>query len=165
MVSTSGSASIAVTANNFVRAESDLYFSNVVKSNGFGRFMHIREPTPIDHQDVIRMNRDTLYSGAVFDLDAGPVSITFPEAGKRFMSMQIINEDEYTLMVVYGQGNYTLSREKVGTRYVLAAIRTLVNPDDPADFVEVHRFAGLDQGRSEEAGSVRDSFMGQGESE
>jgi hypothetical protein len=35
----------------------------------FGKFMHNRTPTPLDRQTVIRMNRDTLYSGAVFDLD------------------------------------------------------------------------------------------------
>ena len=43
------------------------------------------------------MNRDTLYSAAVFDLDAGPVSITLPDAGRRFLSMQVINEDHYTI--------------------------------------------------------------------
>lgn len=139
MAATSGSAAIPVTAKNFARAESDLYFSNIVRNDGFGKFMHIREPTSLDQQDVVRMNRDTLYSGAVFDLTAGPVIITLPEAGKRFMSMQIINEDEYTLMVVYDKGSYTLNEEKIGTRYVLAAIRTLVNPDDPADLEEVHR--------------------------
>ena len=63
---------IAVTPDNFVRAESDLYFSGVVKDGGFGKFMHRREPTPIAKQTVIRMNRDTLYSAAVFDLDAVP---------------------------------------------------------------------------------------------
>ena len=30
---------IAVTPDNFVRAESDLYFSGVVKDGGFGKFM------------------------------------------------------------------------------------------------------------------------------
>jgi hypothetical protein len=39
------------------------------------------------------MNRDTLYSQALFDLDAGPMTITLPDAGKRFISMQIINEE------------------------------------------------------------------------
>ena len=38
---------------------------------------------------MIRLNRDTLYSSAVFDLDAGPVTITLPDAGKRFMSMLV----------------------------------------------------------------------------
>jgi len=27
-------------------------------------------PTPIDTQDVVRMNRDTLYSAGMFDLEA-----------------------------------------------------------------------------------------------
>jgi hypothetical protein len=61
--------SIPVTADNFVRAESDLYFGSFVKRGGLGKFVHLRQPTPIDQQDIVRMNRDTLYSGAVFDLD------------------------------------------------------------------------------------------------
>jgi hypothetical protein len=85
-------ALIPVSADNFVRAESDLYFGSIVKDGGFGKFFHNREPTPIDHQLVIRMNRDTLYSGAVFDLDAGPATITLPNAGGRFMSMQVIDD-------------------------------------------------------------------------
>ena len=88
---------VPVTADNFVRAETDLYFGGVLKdAGGIAKFFHNREPTPIDKQTVIRMNRDTLYSAAVFDLDAGPVTITLPDAGKRFMSMQVINEDQYT---------------------------------------------------------------------
>jgi hypothetical protein len=84
---------IPVTADNFARAESDLYFQAIAtKKDGFGKFMHDRTPTPMDKQTVIRMNRDTLYSGAVFDLDAGPVTITLPDAGQRFMSMQVISE-------------------------------------------------------------------------
>jgi hypothetical protein len=51
---------------------------------------------PLDKQGIIRPNRDTLYSVAVFDLDAGPVTVMLPEAGKRFMSTQVINEDQYT---------------------------------------------------------------------
>ena len=87
---------------------------------------------------MIRLNRDTLYSSAVFDLDAGPVTITMPDAGKRFMSMQVINEDHYVPAVVYGKGGYTLTKDKVGTRYVVAAIRTLVDPADPKDIEQVH---------------------------
>jgi hypothetical protein len=127
-----------VTADNFIRAESDLYFGNVVKDGGFGKFHHIREPTPLDKQDVIRMNRDTLYSAAVFDLDAGPVTITLPDAGKRFMSMQFINEDQYTTAVIYGAGNHTLAKEDIGTRYVMVGVRTLVDPANPKDVEEVH---------------------------
>ena len=136
--STISSGSIPVTAENFVRAESDLYFSSVVKDDGFGKFKHNREATPINRQTVIRMNRDTLYSAAVFDLDAGPVTIMLPDPGSRFMSMQIINEDQYTPAVYYKAGSYTLKREEIGTRYIIVAIRTLVNSADPKDIEQVH---------------------------
>jgi hypothetical protein len=94
--------------------------------------------TAVEKQPVIRMNRDTLYSAAIFDLDAGPVTITLPEAGKRFMSLQVINEDQYTPMVVYRRGKVTLAKDKIGTRYVMTAIRTLVDPNDPKDVQRVH---------------------------
>lgn len=138
----SGAASPAqatpVTPDNFVRAESDLYFGGVVKNGGFGRFDHTREPAPMDKQSVIRLNRDTLYSAAVFDLDAGPVTITLPPAGERFVSMQVINQDHYTRGVHYEAGTYTLDRRGIGTRYVVAAVRTFVDPNDPADVRAAH---------------------------
>jgi hypothetical protein len=130
--------SVPVTPDNFVRAESDLYFSNVVKDGGLGKFVHRREPAAIDNQTVIRLNRDTLYSAAVFDLDAGPVTITIPDTGKRFVSMQVIDEDQYTSQVSYGGGSRTLTRKQIGTRYVIAAVRTLVDPADPKDVQQVH---------------------------
>jgi hypothetical protein len=130
---------VPVTVDNFIRAESDLYFGNVVKeSGGTGKFNHRREPAAIDNQTVIRLNRDTLYSAAVFDLDAGPVTIAMPDAGKRFMSLLIINEDHYALGVHYGAGSYVLDKKDVGTRYVAAAVRTLVDPNDPEDVRQVH---------------------------
>jgi hypothetical protein len=133
------SNAVPVTVDNFIRAESDLYFGGILKdSGGIGKFLHRREPARIDNQTVIRLNRDTLYSSALFDLDAGPVTIALPDAGKRFMSMQVINEDHYVPEVVYGKGSYTLTRDKVGTRYVAVAIRTLVDPADPEDVKKVH---------------------------
>src|SRR6476660_1728723 len=129
---------IPVTTDNFIRAESDLYFGNIVKDKGFGKFMHNRQITPVEKQSVVRMNRDTLYSGAVFDLDGGPVTFTLPDAGKRFMSMQVITEDHFTLAGGYKPGNYTFTREEMGTRYILVAVRTLVDPADPEDLGNVH---------------------------
>src|SRR5271166_3528720 len=83
-------AAVPVTPETFPRAESDLYFSSVVKDGGLGKFRHRREPTALDRQTVARINRDTLHSGAVFDLDAGPVTIILPDACSRFMSMQTV---------------------------------------------------------------------------
>jgi hypothetical protein len=128
---------VLVTVDTFIRAESDMYFDNVVKQVGVGRFHHSRDPLPIDRQTVIRGNRDTLYSSAVFDLDAGPVTITLPDSGKRYMSLQTISEDHYTT-TVYGAGKYELDKNKVGTRYVMVGIRTLVNPEDSEDVRQVH---------------------------
>lgn len=124
---------VPVTVENFARAESDVSFEATVKGfNAFGKFHHNRAPTKLDEQAVIRMNRDTLYSAAVFDLDAGPVTITLPDAGGRFISMQVINQDHYTPLVTYG-GTHRLTREAVGTRYVMTIVRTLADASNPAD--------------------------------
>jgi hypothetical protein len=122
---------IPVTPDNFARAETDMYFGMFAKRGGFGKFTHLRD-LPLENTGV-RPNRDTLYSEAVFDLDAGPVTITLPDAGKRFMSLLIINEDHYALGVSYGGEVHTLSKDMVGTRYAFAAVRTFVDPNDPAD--------------------------------
>ena len=135
---TSAGDSVPVTADNFPRAESDFYMGALVKGGSFGKLVHNRELVPIDKQTVIRSNRDTLYSQGVFDLDAGPVTITLPDAGNRFMAMQIINEDHYVPEVVYGAGAHTFDKDKAGTRYIAVAIRTLVDPSNPDDAKQVH---------------------------
>ncbi|MEJ8856260.1 DUF1254 domain-containing protein [Variovorax robiniae] len=136
---TAATSAVPVTVDNFVRAESDTYVAALTKQGGgLGKLLHRREPASIDHQTVIRLNRDTFYSSGTFDLDAGPVTITMPDSGARYMALQVINEDHYTPNVYYGAGTYTLTRENVGTRYVVAAIRTLVDPNDPQDIQKVH---------------------------
>jgi hypothetical protein len=132
------SGAVPVTLDNFARAESDTYFhATMQEAGGLGRFVHIREPVPVDHQGVVRPNRDTLYSSGIFDLQAGPVTITLPEAGGRFRSMMVLNEDEYVPKVVYGPGAYTLTRQDAGTRYAMIAVRILVDPDNPEDVKRV----------------------------
>ncbi len=127
-----------VTLDNFRRAETDTYFGKFVKAGALGKFVHQREMAPVENQAVIRTNRDTLYSQAVFDLDAGPVTITLPDAGTRFMAMQIIDEDHYTPQVVYAAGPHTFERSGSDTRYIVALIRIFANPGDSADMQAVH---------------------------
>lgn len=129
---------VPVSPDNFGRAESDLYFGNITADGGFGALHHFRELSPVDHQLVIRQNRDTLYSVGVFDLDAGPVTITLPDSAGRFMSLQVITEDHYVPTVVYAPATLTVTREDAGTRYIAAALRTLVDPADAADLATVH---------------------------
>lgn len=123
---------VPVTWENFVRAETHKMFNSFVGSGGFGKFVHIRAVTPIEKQNVIRMNRDTRYSTGVFDLTT-PLTITIPDTKGRFISMQVINEDEYTKEVKYDPGEYKLTKESVGTRYVCILIRILVNGEDEKD--------------------------------
>jgi hypothetical protein len=127
---------VTVTADNFNRAETDMYFAQFVKRGALGKFVHLRE-LPLEGTGV-RPSRDTLYSEAVFDLDAGPVKITLPKPGKRFMSITAINENHYVFEVGYGGGNYTYTRSEVGTRYLFVALRILVNPADAQEMKQAH---------------------------
>lgn len=129
---------IPVTADNFVRAESDRYFGVVEKEGGFGKLNHRRALMPIDKQTVVRTNLDTLYSTALFDLDAGPVTITLPDAGRRYRAMLMVTEDHYMPMIFHDAGSYVFNRTQFDTRYVLAEFRTFVDPNDPKDIEKVH---------------------------
>ena len=69
---------IRVGVDNFARAETDRMFGALqADAAGVNVLKHNREPTPVDHQPVIRMNRDTLYSIAVADISEG-ATLTIP---------------------------------------------------------------------------------------
>jgi hypothetical protein len=131
-------AAVPVTVDNYNRAQSDVYFGQIVKAGAFGKFRHGRELAPIVSRGIVRPNRDTLYSFAVFDFDAAPVTVTLPDAGKRFMVMQVVNEDQYTPAVYYGAGSHTLTKEGIGTRYGIVVVRMLVDPANPQDVQQIH---------------------------
>ncbi len=131
---------VAVTVDNFRRAETDRYLAaNANLIGGLGKFQHSRAPAAIDSQTVIRMNRDTLYSFAVFDLAGGPATLSLPDAGTRYMSMMVVDQDHYLPIVHYGTAPVTLTEESVGTRYAFVAVRTLIDPNDPTDLDAVHK--------------------------
>ena len=120
-----------VTVKTFIRAETDVAIKKVHDQIGFNKWFHFRMPAPLDKQDVIRMNRDTIYSSAVLDLSK-PVTITMPDASGRYMSLHVINQDHYSF-VVSGLGAHKLTQEKVGSRYAYLIVRTFVDADDPND--------------------------------
>ncbi len=127
----------AVNVHNFARAESDAAIKNLYGLAGVGKLLHIRKPTPLDKQDIIRMNRDTLYSSVILDLSK-PVTITMPEANGRYMSMQIVNQDHYTY-AESSPGRYEITQGNVGTRYAYVIIRTFINADDPKDIAKANK--------------------------
>jgi hypothetical protein len=62
---------VPATVDNFVRAETDRAFAGEIKAhNSLGKFAHRRETIALSDQVVPRVNRDTLYSTAVFDSGA-----------------------------------------------------------------------------------------------
>jgi hypothetical protein len=127
-----------VTVENYSRAQTDIYFAGVASNGGFGKFRHGRELAPPVQQGIPRPNRDTLYSFAIIDLDAGPATVTLPDAGKRYMGMQVVNQNQYTPVTFYTPGTHTLSRETIGTRYAIAVVRFLVDFSSKEEIAQVH---------------------------
>jgi hypothetical protein len=130
-------ASRTVNVDNFARAETHRMFADLQRdAGGVNRFSHNREPAPVDRQTVIRMNRDTLYSFAVVNISAG-ATLKVPEAGDRYLSAMVVNEDHYINQLFHDPGSYPLAVEDHGSPYVLVAVRTLVDPRDPNDLSAV----------------------------
>ena len=127
-----------VTAENYVRAESDFQMKGYIESfNNFGKFHHNRKPYDVNNQITIRGNRDTLYSFGVWDLTS-PVTITMPDTKGRYQSLMIVSQD-HSIWGLYGPKTGTLTEEKVGSRYVLMTVRTFADPNDEKDMKEAFR--------------------------
>ncbi|MFM8322202.1 MAG: DUF1254 domain-containing protein [Chloroflexota bacterium] len=127
-----------VTPETYIRAETDRQFVLVAQmSGGVNRLLHLRRPTPLDKQNIVRMNRDTLYSMAVVDTSQG-ATITVPEIpGGRYASVQLIDNDHYCPGVIYHSGTHALPRD---TRYLGIGVRIQVfNPNDAQEVALVNQ--------------------------
>lgn len=147
---------IRVNADSFVRAETHRMFADLQRdAGGVNLLLHHREPASVEHQTVIRLNRDTLYSFAVVDVSAG-ATLTVPDAGERYLSVMVVNEDHYINQVVHDPGRHDLSADELGSPYVVVAARTLVDPRDPGDLAAA---AAVQDGLAVEAGAARPFVM------
>ena len=120
---------VIVNVDNFVRAETAFQFDralSLVEGGQVNKFVHLREPTPLDKQNVIRMNRDTYYSAAIVDISEG-ATLSIPETNGRYVSVMVVNEDHYINEIYHKAGTYKLSMKEFGTPYVMVTIRTLVD--------------------------------------
>ena len=127
-----------VNVDNFARAETNRMLAAVLRdTGGINLWMYNREPTRLDHQTVIRQNRDTLYSAAVIDASEG-VTLTVPDAGDRYVSAVFVNQDHYVMAVIHEPGEHHLTFEELGTPHVLFGVRTLVDPADSDDVAAAH---------------------------
>jgi hypothetical protein len=90
-------------------------------AGGVNVFRHNREPTSIDEgQTVIRMNRDTLYSFAIVDISEG-ATVTVPDSGDRYLSVMVVNQDQYINRIFHDGGEYELTLAEFDTPWVLIA--------------------------------------------
>lgn len=150
------SAPVLVNVDNFVRAETARMMTNLMASaGGMNRFHHIRVPTPLDQQTVVRMNRDTLYSFAVVDLADG-AAVTLPESAGRYLSVAAVNQDHYVNQVLHAPGEHRLEIADHGTRYITLVGRVLADPADPGDVAAAN---AVQDGLAVTAGSAQPLTM------
>lgn len=129
---------VSVGPHNFVRAETDRYMQSLVDRGELGSLFLGRQMVALDQQRVIRMNLDTLYSSGIFDMQAGPVTISLPETTDgRYISAQVLTQDHLTVDV-YHQGTHTFTEADVGTRYAAIIIRVFADSTDQDDISLAH---------------------------
>lgn len=127
-----------VNVDNFVRAETARYFDGILELGvGVNQWVHFREPSLVENQTVIRMNRDTLYSSAIVDISEG-ATVTLPDAASRYMTMMVVNEDHFINRVYDEPGSYELTMGEHGTPFVLLALRTFIDPSEASDIARVN---------------------------
>ncbi|SEH12102.1 Protein of unknown function [Natronorubrum sediminis] len=150
--SSAADESIPVTWENYPRANCHVAFQSTVDLGGFGQFYHRRNVTPIEDQLVVGENRDVIASLGVFDLTE-PVTITLPDSGDRYMSMNVQDEDQYVKNFATDPGGYTITRELVDTQYAGVLVRTFVDPTDPADLEQARQLQDEIEVNQSSAGS------------
>lgn len=126
---------VKVHPETFIRAETDnMYVQMIKNAGGTNQFFHFRTPTPLDQQTVIRMNRDVLYSGGVFDAEEG-LEITFPEMpDNRYASIYILDNDHYVQEIIYKPGVYNV---KGNTRFLYVIVRVQVFKAQDAEEIKM----------------------------
>jgi hypothetical protein len=136
--SSTAADTVKVAPETYIRAETDRQFEAVAKmAGGVNTFFHFRAPTPLDKQNVVRMNRDTLYSMGVVDTSKG-ATITVPELPKgRYASVFLADNDHYCPLVICTAGLHQLPKD---TKYLGVGVRIQVfNPKDSEEVAAVNK--------------------------
>lgn len=126
----SAAGGIIVTPDNYVEADVDLTFAQIVDEVGPNAFRHDRSLIPLDKQPAVTMNRDTIYSFGIFHTPKG-TTITLPASkDDRYQSAMLLQTDHYIDQVFYGPGTFGIDSQ---TEFTGIAIRTQVDAADPSD--------------------------------
>jgi hypothetical protein len=127
-------ASEIVTPDTYIQAEMDISFFGFqgLAGNAVNRFYYVRQPTPLDAQSVVRMNRDTLYAAALVDTEGG-ATLTIPEfPDDRYFSVFVTDNEHYAPTTFYTSGTHQIPED---TKYMLLVQRIQVM--DPNDAEEI----------------------------
>ena len=112
---------VKVTAQNYVRAESDVQMKGYIKKfDCFGKLHHNRAAYDVNNQVTIRGNRDTYYSFGVFDLTS-PLTVELPENNGRYQSIMIVSQD-HSIWGLYGpkKGDSDKRKCRIEVRFMCA---------------------------------------------
>ena len=116
-----------VTKGDYVIAETDWYFNEQQQRAPVNTFTH-NKPVSKTAQNVIRSNRDVMYSLAVVDVSKG-ATFTVP-ARKAFQIIHIMDENHLSHRVVRSGSSLTLTPDDLtGGTHVYLLARTKITDD------------------------------------
>ncbi|ARN75984.1 DUF1254 domain-containing protein [Oceanicoccus sagamiensis] len=116
----------SVTMENYVVAESDWYFAGVQQKVGVNTWIH-DEPVSKEKQQVIRSNRDVVYSIAIVDVSQG-ATFSVPKSDE-FQIIHIIDEAHLFHQVVLNGESLQVNAADIEGDYVYLLARTRDNGD------------------------------------
>lgn len=119
-----------VTMENYVEAETDWYFAGVQKNTAVNQWIH-DAPVSIDNQQVIRSNRDVVYSIAIVDVSKG-ATFTVPNS-EHYQIIHLMDEQHLSHRVVSRGESQTISADDINGEYVYLLARTKIAGDDTAE--------------------------------
>lgn len=122
VVSASG---VVITPDNFIHADSVRAFKKEIEqSHGKVNVVRpVRELTNADNQDVIRMNRDTLYTRVVLDVKGGATITTKAYAG--YQNINVIDEQHSQIASLTGHGTLKVDESMLTMgHHVYVIVRT-----------------------------------------
>ncbi|BCG62680.1 MAG: hypothetical protein methR_P0330 [Methyloprofundus sp.] len=101
---------VVITSENFIHADSvRAYLKEIAFTGSVNKLRHLREVANTDNQDVIRMNRDTLYTRIIIDAKEG-ATVTLP----KYDGLQIVallDENHQQIKELNGEGTLKITKD------------------------------------------------------
>lgn len=116
-----------ITKENYVVAETDWNFTKQQKQQTVNTFTH-NPPVSIENQDIIRSNRDVMYSLAVVDVSEG-ATLSVPERDA-FQIIHVMDENHLSHFVIRAGESRTITTDDIsGGNHVYLLARTKITED------------------------------------